>query len=75
VTALVEERLAPPDVHRPPVTLLCVENTHNRAGGTVTCSATSCHGLRFVVHGQIGDLEVERLAGAMAEAMERPGSP
>jgi threonine aldolase len=32
----VEPRLAPPDQHRPVTTLLCVENTHNRAGGTVT---------------------------------------
>jgi threonine aldolase len=32
----VEARLAPPDQHRPVVRLLCVENTHNRAGGTVT---------------------------------------
>jgi threonine aldolase len=32
----VERSLAPPDQHRPTATLLCVENTHNRAGGTVT---------------------------------------
>jgi threonine aldolase len=32
----VEARLAPPDEHRPVPRLLCVENTHNRAGGTVT---------------------------------------
>lgn len=32
----VEAKLEPPDQHRPRPELLCVENTHNRAGGTVT---------------------------------------
>jgi threonine aldolase len=32
----VEPHLEPPDDHRAPVRLVCVENTHNRAGGTVT---------------------------------------
>jgi threonine aldolase len=32
----VEPELPAPDQHRPTPTLLCVENTHNRAGGTVT---------------------------------------
>jgi threonine aldolase len=41
----------------------------------ISCSATSRHGVRFVVHGQIGDLDVERLAGAMTEALQPPGSP
>jgi len=36
----VRERLAPADDHRPSATLLCVENTHNRAGGTVTPPGT-----------------------------------
>lgn len=31
----VEEALRPPDIHVPPTTLICIENTHNRAGGTV----------------------------------------
>ncbi|HET8607056.1 MAG TPA: GntG family PLP-dependent aldolase [Gaiellaceae bacterium] len=35
----VERVLLPPDEHRPPPTLLCLENTHNRAGGTVTTPA------------------------------------
>lgn len=34
--AAVERRLRPPDIHFPRTSLLCVENTHNRAGGTVT---------------------------------------
>ncbi|MGH2948333.1 MAG: GntG family PLP-dependent aldolase [Solirubrobacteraceae bacterium] len=41
----------------------------------ISCSATSARGLRFVVHGQIGDLEVERLAEAMAQALERRVAP
>ncbi len=32
----VEVRLEPPDEHRPEPQLLCVENSHNRGGGTVT---------------------------------------
>ena len=32
----VERQLRPPDPHFPHTSLLCVENTHNRAGGTVT---------------------------------------
>ncbi len=37
VTAdLLEEVLEPEDQHRPRPSLVCVENTHNRAGGTVT---------------------------------------
>lgn len=32
----VERRLRRPDQHYPHTSLLCVENTHNRAGGTIT---------------------------------------
>lgn len=32
----LEEALRLPNIHFPPTTLLCLENTHNRAGGTVT---------------------------------------
>jgi threonine aldolase len=32
----VRRQLRQPDLHCPATTLLCVENTHNRAGGTVT---------------------------------------
>jgi threonine aldolase len=35
----VEPHLEPPDEHRASVRLVCVENTHNRAGGTATPSA------------------------------------
>jgi threonine aldolase len=31
----IELNLRPPDVHFPPTSLICIENTHNRAGGTV----------------------------------------
>jgi threonine aldolase len=34
--AAVEAALLPPDEHRPQPALLCVENTHNRGGGSVT---------------------------------------
>lgn len=32
---VIESRILKRDLHRPGTTLLCVENTHNRAGGTV----------------------------------------
>ncbi len=31
----VEEAIRPEDIHQPRTTLVCLENTHNRAGGTV----------------------------------------
>jgi threonine aldolase len=31
----VESALRPPNIHFPPTSLVCIENTHNRAGGTV----------------------------------------
>lgn len=31
----IEEVFSPGDLHRPPTRLICLENTHNRAGGTV----------------------------------------
>jgi len=33
---LIERHLRPSDQHNPRTTLVCVENTHNRAGGTIT---------------------------------------
>ena len=42
---LVGPYLRKPDQHYPPTSMLCVENTHNRAGGTVTDVATMA-GLR-----------------------------
>jgi threonine aldolase len=29
------DHLRPQDIHIPPITLICLENTHNRAGGTI----------------------------------------
>ena len=31
----IESNLRPPDLHFPPTSLICIENTHNRAGGRV----------------------------------------
>ena len=31
----IEAAVRPPDYHNPPTTLICLENTHNRGGGTV----------------------------------------
>jgi threonine aldolase len=35
----VEANLRPPNIHFPPTSLVCIENTHNRAGGTVWTSS------------------------------------
>jgi threonine aldolase len=55
----VERRLRRPDQHHPVTTLVCVENTHNRGGGTVTPPAVmkelrelcDAHGLALHVDG------------------------
>ncbi|NNE10160.1 MAG: low-specificity L-threonine aldolase [Gemmatimonadetes bacterium] len=31
----IEARIRPDDIHDPPTVLVCLENTHNRAGGTI----------------------------------------
>jgi threonine aldolase len=31
----IEEALRPPNIHFPPTSLICIENTHNRAGGAM----------------------------------------
>ena len=31
----IESNLRPPNIHFPPTSLVCIENTHNRAGGTI----------------------------------------
>lgn len=31
----IEAVLRPPNIHFPPTSLICIENTHNRAGGTI----------------------------------------
>jgi threonine aldolase len=31
----IEETLRPPNIHFPPTSLICIENTHNRAGGAM----------------------------------------
>jgi len=54
-----EAALRPPNVHYPRTTLLCLENTHNRAGGTVMtpaetralCDAAHAHGLSVHLDG------------------------
>jgi threonine aldolase len=52
----VERHLRRPDQHYPVTTLLCVENTHNRAGGTITPVAVMkelrelCDARRLALH-------------------------
>ena len=36
----IEAAIRPPDYHNPPTTLICLENTHNRGGGTIYPLAT-----------------------------------
>jgi threonine aldolase len=35
----IENTLRPSDIHYPDATVICIENTHNRAGGTITTPA------------------------------------
>jgi len=35
----IEKALRPPNIHFPPTSLICIENTHNRAGGTMWTSS------------------------------------
>ena len=52
----VEATIRPEDIHFPPTTLLCLENTHNRCGGTVITAgytASACdlaHRYGLAVH-------------------------
>jgi len=47
--AQVEEALRPPNVHFPPTSVVCLENTHNRAGGTCTPVETM-HRIARIAH-------------------------
>lgn len=55
----VENALRPPDIHYPPTSLICIENTHNRAGGTIwppakireVCEVARAHRLRIHMDG------------------------
>jgi threonine aldolase len=58
-TSDLRAAVTPPDAHYPPTTLVCVENTHNRAGGRVfpfellreVTAAAREHGLRLHLDG------------------------
>jgi len=55
----IGKALRPPNIHFPPTTLICIENTHNRAGGTVWSASqtkaifdfANSHGLRVHMDG------------------------
>jgi threonine aldolase len=55
----VRDAVAPDDVHRPPTTLVCLENTHNMSSGTVitpeqtqaVADVAHQHGLRLHIDG------------------------
>lgn len=48
----------PRDVHQPPTTVICLENTHNRCGG-VTLDAAYTAGVRDLAHGQGAALHLD----------------
>src|SRR5215467_2640699 len=68
----VREALRPANIHIPPTGLVCIENTHNRHGGTcctpeeISAVATVAHGAGVPVH-----LDGARLFNA-AVALKRP---
>lgn len=47
----IESALRPPNIHFPPTSLVCIENTHNRAGGTVWTPSQTRAGYEFA-HGR-----------------------
>jgi len=55
----IEQVLRPPNIHFPPTSLICIENTHNRAGGTIwppsnikeVSDLAKTHGLRVHMDG------------------------
>jgi len=55
----IEQVLRPPNIHFPPTSLICIENTHNRAGGTIwsptdikkVYDLAKAHGLRVHMDG------------------------
>src|SRR5882724_9392856 len=70
----VREALRPANIHLPPTGLVCVENTHNRHGGTcctpeeISAVAAVAHGAGVPVH-----LDGARIFNA-AVALRRPAS-
>jgi threonine aldolase len=72
--AQVREALRPANIHLPPTGLVCLENTHNRHGGTcctpeeIAAVAEVAHGARVPVH-----LDGARLFNA-AVALGRPAA-
>jgi len=47
----IERNLRPPNIHFPPTSLVCIENTHNRAGGTVW-TPTQTRAIFDLAHGR-----------------------
>jgi threonine aldolase len=70
----VREALRPPNIHVPPTGLVCVENTHNRHGGTC-CTPEEIAAVAAVAHeaGVRVHLDGARLFNA-AVALQRPAA-
>jgi threonine aldolase len=68
----VREALRPADIHLPPTGLVCVENTHNRHGGTC-CTPEEISGIAAVAHAASVPVHLDgaRLFNA-AVALKRP---
>lgn len=62
----IEAAIRPADYHNPPTTLICLENTHNRGGGTVYPLETMAAIRKIAVeHGIAMHLDGARLFNAM----------
>src|SRR5262249_35481923 len=68
----VREALRPPNIHIPPTGLVCVENTHNRSGGTC-CTPEEIGAVAAVAHGASVPVHLDgaRLFNAVV-ALKRP---
>jgi threonine aldolase len=69
----VEAAVRPPDIHRPPSRLVCLENTHNQGGGSIY-PLDEIRRIRAVAnkHGLVMHLDGARLMNACAATGIRP---
>ena len=68
----VEEAIRPSNIHYPPTTLLCLENTHNRCGGAVLPAEYTAAAVRLAhAHGD----SRARGRGANIQRVGGPRSP
>jgi threonine aldolase len=72
--AAVEDAIRAQNIHYPPTTLLCLENTHNRCGGAVLTAAYTAAAVRLAhAHGMRVHVDGARLFNASVALGAPPG--